>query len=63
VLAGRHDRLFPIDFVRRLAQARLGLDIDTIDSGHLPALSRPDDLRRRLEAYRGELHQSSWLVS
>lgn len=52
VLAGRHDRLFPLEFMRRLARERLGIAADVIDSGHLPALSRPDDLVRRLEAYR-----------
>jgi pimeloyl-ACP methyl ester carboxylesterase len=44
LLAARHDRLFPLAFMRRLARERLGLDVDVIDSGHLPALSRPDDL-------------------
>jgi len=46
VLAARHDRLFPLAFMRRLARERLGLDVDVIDSGHLPALSRPDELTR-----------------
>ena len=49
VLAARHDRLFPLAFIRRLASERLGLDVDAIDGGHLVALSRPDDLARRLE--------------
>jgi pimeloyl-ACP methyl ester carboxylesterase len=52
VLAGRHDRLFPLPFMLRLARARLGVAADVIDSGHLPALSRPDELAQRLEAYR-----------
>jgi pimeloyl-ACP methyl ester carboxylesterase len=52
VLAGRHDRLFPLAFVRRLARERLGVAADVIDSGHLPALSRPDELAQRLESYR-----------
>jgi pimeloyl-ACP methyl ester carboxylesterase len=52
VLAGRHDRLFPLEFMRRLAAERLGIAADVIDSGHLPALSRPDELTQRLEAYR-----------
>jgi pimeloyl-ACP methyl ester carboxylesterase len=52
VLAGRHDRLFPLEFMRRLAVERLGVEPDVIDSGHLPALSRPDELADRLEAYR-----------
>jgi pimeloyl-ACP methyl ester carboxylesterase len=49
VLAGRHDRLFPLEFVQRLALERLGIAAEVIDSGHLPALSRPDELVRRLE--------------
>jgi pimeloyl-ACP methyl ester carboxylesterase len=52
VLAARHDRLFPLEFMRRLALERLGVTADVIDSGHLPALSRPEELVRRLEAYR-----------
>jgi pimeloyl-ACP methyl ester carboxylesterase len=52
VIAGRHDRLFPLVFMRRLALERLGVAADVIDTGHLPALSRPDELARRLETYR-----------
>jgi pimeloyl-ACP methyl ester carboxylesterase len=52
VLAGRHDRLFPLEFMRRLARERLNIVTDVIDTGHLPALSRPDELARRLETYR-----------
>ena len=44
VLAGRHDRLFPLEFMRRLALERLSVVADVIDTGHLPALSRPDEL-------------------
>jgi 2-hydroxychromene-2-carboxylate isomerase/pimeloyl-ACP methyl ester carboxylesterase len=51
VIAARHDRLFPLEFMRRLARDRLGLDVDVIDTGHLPALSRPEELAQRLEAY------------
>ena len=51
VLAARHDRLLPLALVRRLARERLGLDADVIDSGHLPALARPDALVERLAAY------------
>lgn len=52
VIAGRLDRLFPLVFMRRLALERLGVAADVIDTGHLPALSRPDELARRLETYR-----------
>ena len=44
VLACRHDRLFPFEFMRGLARERLGVEADAIDSGHLPALAQPDDL-------------------
>jgi pimeloyl-ACP methyl ester carboxylesterase len=52
VIAGRHDRLFPLVFMRGLALERLGVAADVIDTGHLPALSRPDELARRLETHR-----------
>jgi hypothetical protein len=51
------DRLFPLEFMRRLALERLNIVADVIDTGHLPALSRPDELVRRLESYR--LHQAA----
>jgi pimeloyl-ACP methyl ester carboxylesterase len=51
VLAGREDRLFPLDFQRRIARERLGLDADEVNGGHLLALSRPRELAERLEAY------------
>jgi pimeloyl-ACP methyl ester carboxylesterase len=51
VLAGRYDRLFPLEFMGKLAIERLGIAPDVIDAGHLPALSQPDELARRLENY------------
>ena len=50
VIAGRNDRLFPLEFMRRLARERLGVEVDVVDSGHLPALSAPDELAAVLEA-------------
>lgn len=44
VIAGRRDRLFPIDFMRRLSRDRAGVDPVEIDAGHLLALSRPEEL-------------------
>ena len=45
VIAGARDRLFPLEYMRALARDRLGLDeVAVIDSGHLPALSRPAEL-------------------
>ena len=51
VVAGREDRLFPLEFQRRIAADRLGLDVDVIPGGHLVALSRPAALADRLEDY------------
>ena len=52
VIAGARDRLFPLEFMRGLARDRLGLEeVDVIDTGHLPALARPDELAELLEAH------------
>ncbi|HEV3188701.1 MAG TPA: alpha/beta hydrolase [Acidimicrobiales bacterium] len=48
----RDDRLFPADFMRRMVKERLGILPDEMRSGHLPALSHPDELVERLETYR-----------
>jgi pimeloyl-ACP methyl ester carboxylesterase len=50
VLAARDDRLFPLEFQRRLTQERLGdgVEFAEIDGGHLPMLSRPRELAARL---------------
>lgn len=48
ILAPRDDRLFPLEFQRRIAKERLGLEIDEIDGGHMPMLSRPTELSERL---------------
>ena len=55
VLICRDDRLFPADFLRRVARERLGITPDEIDGGHTPALSRPHELADRLEAYAAEV--------
>ena len=46
------DRFFPAAFMRRVVAERLGITPDEMDSGHLPALSRPRELVDRLEAQR-----------
>jgi pimeloyl-ACP methyl ester carboxylesterase len=51
VLAGRHDRMFPLQFQRRIARQRLGLEVDDIDGGHMVAMSNPTELADRLEEY------------
>ena len=48
VLAGSDDRFFPVDFQRRVARERLGIDIDVLPGGHLIALARPDAVARYL---------------
>lgn len=53
-LQGTDDRLFPVEFQRRVARERLGLGIDTMPGGHLVALSQPRELANRLDAYRRE---------
>jgi hypothetical protein len=53
----RGDRFFPAAFMRRLVRDRLGITPDEMDSGHLPALSRPKELVDRLEAYRREVQR------
>jgi pimeloyl-ACP methyl ester carboxylesterase len=52
VIACRHDRFFPLAFMRRLSVGRLQIEPDVIDSGHLSALSHPDELVHWLERYR-----------
>ena len=55
VLAGRHDRMFPLDFQRRVARERLGIEAEAVNGGHMVALSNPAVLADRLEAYRLEV--------
>lgn len=48
VLAGADDRLFPFAFQQRVARDRLGIDVEKVPGGHLPALSRPQELTEAL---------------
>jgi pimeloyl-ACP methyl ester carboxylesterase len=48
VVAARDDRFFPLEFQRRVARERLGLDVDEVPGGHLVALSRPVELTDHL---------------
>jgi pimeloyl-ACP methyl ester carboxylesterase len=59
VLAGRHVRMFPLDFQRRVARERLAIEVEEIDGGHMVAMSNPAALADRLEAYRLEV-QGEW---
>lgn len=51
-LQGRDDRFFPLEFQRRVVKERLGIPVDEMPGGHLVALSQPQELATRLEAYR-----------
>jgi pimeloyl-ACP methyl ester carboxylesterase len=51
VIAGRDDRLFPIDLQRRIARERLQVDVDEVPGGHLVALSQPQALAGRILSY------------
>jgi len=42
VLTGADDRFFPLEFQRRVALDRLGLEVDVLPGGHLIALARPE---------------------
>jgi pimeloyl-ACP methyl ester carboxylesterase len=50
-IAGRDDRLFPIEFQRRIADERLHVEVDAVPGGHLAALSHPRELVDRLLSY------------
>lgn len=51
VLAAAEDRFFPLEFQRRVAHDRLGVEAETIPGGHLAALSHPVPLVDRLIGY------------
>jgi hypothetical protein len=40
----RRDRLFPAHWLQQVVRQRLGIIPEEIDSGHCPALSRPQEL-------------------
>lgn len=48
VITARDDRFFPIDFQRRVARERLGLDVLEVPGGHLAALSRPVEITQAI---------------
>jgi len=50
-IAGRDDRLFPLDFQRRVVRERLGIEVDELPGGHLVALAHPRGLVDQLLAY------------
>jgi pimeloyl-ACP methyl ester carboxylesterase len=50
---GRNDRFFPAAWLRGVVHDRLALEPDELDSGHCPALSRPDELADLLDGFVG----------
>ena len=56
MIQGSYDRLFPLEFQRRVVLSRLGLEIEVMAGGHLMALSQPEELASRIlstSAFRG----------
>ena len=51
ILVSREDRFFPVEFQRRVARERLGIEVDEMPGGHLVALSQPDELSALLIAF------------
>jgi hypothetical protein len=47
----RNDRFFPATWLQAVVRERLSIDPAEIDSGHCPALSRPQDLAGLLDRY------------
>lgn len=52
VLAGRHDRMFPLEFQRRITRERLDSEVGEIDGGHMVAMSNPGVLAEMLDEFR-----------
>ena len=55
VIAGSEDRLFPLEFQRRVVRERLGLEVEVMPGGHLMALSRPEELSARILSGTGDV--------
>jgi pimeloyl-ACP methyl ester carboxylesterase len=50
VIQGSDDRLFPLEFQRRVVRSRLGLELEVMPGGHLMALSQPEELASRIRS-------------
>jgi pimeloyl-ACP methyl ester carboxylesterase len=59
VIAGADDRFFPVEFQKRIARERLGLEADVLPGGHLISLSNPKAVVERLVRYERELMSGS----
>jgi pimeloyl-ACP methyl ester carboxylesterase len=55
VIVGADDRLFPLEFQRRVVLSRLGLKVEVMAGGHLVALSQPEELAGRIVAGVGNV--------
>jgi pimeloyl-ACP methyl ester carboxylesterase len=51
VISARDDRIFPLEFQRRVARQRLGIEPDVVPGGHLAALSYPAELTDQIVSY------------
>ncbi len=58
VLAPREDRLFPLEFQRRVTRERLGLAVEEMPGGHVPMLGRPAELADRLAVLSTRRHST-----
>ena len=52
VIIGRHDRIFPVEWLQKVVRDRLGVEPDELDCGHTPNLSQPRELAALMESYR-----------
>ena len=53
-IIGTIDRVFPVAWLRKITEDRIGVTPDEIETGHCVALAKPVELARMLEAYREE---------
>jgi len=59
VLAGRHDRLRPPDYVKGIAARIPGAELRELDSGHIMPLQAPQEMVAAMEAFYGENRRQS----
>jgi pimeloyl-ACP methyl ester carboxylesterase len=63
VLAGRDDRFFPLEFQRRVARERAGIEAQVLPGGHLNALSEPAALADALLSCSRTVKRSAGVAS
>ena len=59
VIASTDDRLFALDFQRRISRERLGQDVEVVPGGHLVALTHPVEL---VDVRPARVHLNNMLV-